>query len=44
VSGQCAGPHVCKVWQLDDARLGFLRNRGMGLDYLDCDDWWICTT
>jgi pentatricopeptide repeat protein len=33
-----------KCGSMDDARLGFLRNRGMGLDYLDCDDWWNYTT
>jgi pentatricopeptide repeat protein len=33
-----------KCGKMDDARLGFLRNRGMGLDYLDCDDWWNYTT
>jgi pentatricopeptide repeat protein len=33
-----------KCGSIDDARLAFLRNRGMGLDYLDCDNWWTCTT
>jgi pentatricopeptide repeat protein len=24
--------------------ISFSQNGGTGRDYLDCDDWWICTT